>query len=69
MVELDPARGHEIQKTRTALIIQNDVSNRYSPITIVAAHQLAFQNPATLTRGSRLARREHGLNKALGRHS
>jgi len=29
--------GHEIQKTRPALIIQNDIGNRYSPLTIVAA--------------------------------
>jgi len=37
LVAFDPARGHEIQKTRPALIIQNDVGNRYSPVTIVAA--------------------------------
>ena len=29
--------GAEIQKTRPALVIQNDVGNRVSPITIVAA--------------------------------
>jgi mRNA interferase MazF len=29
--------GHEIRKTRPALIIQNDIGNRYSPLTIVAA--------------------------------
>jgi mRNA interferase MazF len=37
MVEFDPARGHEKQKSRPALIIQNDIGNRYSPVTIVAA--------------------------------
>ena len=37
LVEFDPARGHEIQKTRPALIIQNDIGNQYSPVTIVAA--------------------------------
>ena len=37
LVEFDPARGHEIQKTRPAIVIQNDVGNRYSPVTIVAA--------------------------------
>src|SRR5258708_40021030 len=37
LVEFDPARGHEIQKTRPAIIIQNDLGNRYSPVTIVAA--------------------------------
>jgi mRNA interferase MazF len=37
LVEFDPARGHEIQKTRPAVIIQNDIGNRHSPVTIVAA--------------------------------
>jgi mRNA interferase MazF len=37
LVEFDPARGHEIKKTRPALIIQNDIGNRLSPVTIVAA--------------------------------
>jgi mRNA interferase MazF len=37
LVNFDPTIGSEIRKTRPALIIQNDVANRYSPITIVAA--------------------------------
>ena len=37
LVSSDPTVGHEIQKTRPALIIQNDIGNRYSPLTIVAA--------------------------------
>ncbi len=37
LVFFDPTVGHEIQKTRPALIIQNDVGNQYSPLTIVAA--------------------------------
>jgi len=36
-VSFDPSLGAEIQKTRPALILQNDTANRYSPITIVAA--------------------------------
>lgn len=36
LTALDPTLGHEIQKTRPALIIQNDVSNRLSEVTIVA---------------------------------
>jgi mRNA interferase MazF len=36
LTALDPAIGHEIQKTRPALIVQNDASNRYSAITMVA---------------------------------
>jgi mRNA interferase MazF len=45
LVEFDPTRGHEIQKTRPALIIQNDVSNEHSPITIVAAITSQFKTP------------------------
>jgi mRNA interferase MazF len=43
LVSFDPTIGHEIKKTRPALIIQpalviqNDIGNRYSPLTIVAA--------------------------------
>jgi mRNA interferase MazF len=33
----DPTIGHEIKKTRPALVVQNDIGNRYSPLTIVAA--------------------------------
>jgi mRNA interferase MazF len=36
LTALDPTLGREIQKTRPALVIQNDVSNRVSGITIVA---------------------------------
>jgi mRNA interferase MazF len=45
LVRFDPTIGHEIQKTRPALIIQNDVSNEYSSITIVAAITSQFGNP------------------------
>lgn len=45
LVEFDPTRGHEIQKTRPALVIQNDIGNRYSPITIVAAISSKFDTP------------------------
>jgi mRNA interferase MazF len=37
LVSFDPTVGHEIKKTRPALIVQNDIGNRYSPLTIVAA--------------------------------
>lgn len=36
LVNLDPAIGHEINKSRPAVIIQNDIGNKYSTITIVA---------------------------------
>jgi len=37
VVGFDPTLGAEIQKTRSALVLQNDIANRFSPITIVAA--------------------------------
>ena len=37
LCSFDPTVGHEIKKTRPALIIQNDIGNRFSPLTIVAA--------------------------------
>jgi mRNA interferase MazF len=37
LVNFDPTIGAEIQKTRPAIILQNDIANRYSPVTIVAA--------------------------------
>jgi len=37
LVRFDPTMGAEIQKTRPALVIQNDIGNRNSPLTIVAA--------------------------------
>jgi len=37
LVSFDPALGAEIQKTRPALILQNDIGNRHSLVTIVGA--------------------------------
>jgi mRNA interferase MazF len=45
LVNFDPTIGSEIRKTRPALILQNDVSNQYSPITIVAALTSQFTEP------------------------
>ncbi len=36
LTSLDPTLGSEIKKTRPALVIQNDVSNRLTHVTIVA---------------------------------
>lgn len=36
LTALDPTLGHEIQKTRPALVVQNDTSNRLTQTTIVA---------------------------------
>jgi mRNA interferase MazF len=45
LVQSDPTVGHEIQKTRAAVVVQNDTSNRYSPVTIVAAISSQFSEP------------------------
>jgi mRNA interferase MazF len=45
LVGFDPTVGSEIQKTRPALVIQNDIGNQYSPITIVAAITSKFDLP------------------------
>ena len=45
LVSFDPTVCAEIQKTRPALVLQNDVSNEYSPITIVAAITSKFDEP------------------------
>ena len=43
LVSFDPTIGAEIKKTRPALILQNDIANRASPITIVAAITSQFE--------------------------
>ena len=45
LVNFDPTLGAEIQKTRPVLIVQNDVANRHSAITIVAAITSQFDHP------------------------
>lgn len=36
IVRFDPAEGHELRKTRPAVVVQNDIGNRNSRTTIVA---------------------------------
>jgi mRNA interferase MazF len=36
LVNLDPIVGNEIGKARPAVIIQNDIGNKFSPVTIIA---------------------------------
>ncbi|WP_224270679.1 type II toxin-antitoxin system PemK/MazF family toxin [Haloprofundus salinisoli] len=36
IVRLDPAEGHEMKKTRSAVVVQNDVGNANSSTTLVA---------------------------------
>jgi mRNA interferase MazF len=43
LVAFDPTLGAEIKKTRPALVLQNDIANRHSPITVVAAISSQFE--------------------------
>lgn len=45
LVSFDPTVGAEIQKTRPALVLQNNIANQHSPITIVAAVSSQFDDP------------------------
>ena len=45
LVSFDPTVGAEIRKTRPALIVQNNIANRHSPVTIVAAITSQFEEP------------------------
>lgn len=45
LVNFDPTMGAEIRKTRPALILQNDIANRHSPVTIIAAVTSKFSLP------------------------
>ena len=45
LVNFDPTVGAEIRKTRPGLILQNDIANRNSPVTIVAAVTSKFETP------------------------
>ena len=44
LVNFDPTLGAEIRTTRPALILQNDIANKSSPVTIVAAISPKFDN-------------------------
>lgn len=34
-INLDPTIGHEIKISRPCLVVQNDIGNKYSPMTVV----------------------------------
>lgn len=42
IVNFDPTIGSEIRKTRPAVILQNDIGNRFSSVTIAAAISSKF---------------------------
>jgi len=44
-VDWSPSRGSEQSGLRPALVVQNDVGNKFSPTTIVAALTTAIEKP------------------------
>ena len=61
LVNFDPTVGAEIKKTRPALVLQNDVGNKYSPVTIVAAIT-SFRDDELYPTEVRIAPKEGGLD-------
>jgi mRNA interferase MazF len=45
LTRLDPTVGHEINKTRPALVVQNDVTNQYGLTTMVAPLTSTIRTP------------------------
>jgi mRNA interferase MazF len=45
LVNLDPTIGAQIKTIRPAVVLQNDVANRWSPITVVAPLTSQFDEP------------------------
>ena len=62
LTALDPTLGREIRKTRPALVIQNDVSNRLSEITVVAPITSTVRFPLNPVHVLRAADRNTGLS-------
>lgn len=61
LVNLDPTFGKEIKKTRPAVVIQNDIGNKNSPLTIVAPITSAKKYPHPVY--VNVAESEGGLDK------
>ncbi len=60
-VDWNPARGSEQSGSRPALVIQNDIGNKFSPTTIVAALTTAAEKPYPFL--VNLTAKESGLPK------
>lgn len=64
LVSFDPAVGSEMRKTRPAVVIQNDVANEFSPVTIVAAITSKF-GPKLRPTEALISGDETGLSQPL----
>lgn len=63
LVNLDPNVGKEIGKARPAVIIQNDIGNKFSPVTIIAPISSAKEITKPLPIMISLEKGEGGLNE------
>ncbi len=61
-INFDPTVGHEIKKTRPALILQNNLSNTHSPVVIVAAIS-GYDANDTVYPNEVILLKQKGLNK------
>ncbi|HZX11208.1 MAG TPA: type II toxin-antitoxin system PemK/MazF family toxin [Acidobacteriota bacterium] len=63
VVDLEPIKGSETGKTRPCVVIQNDIGNKYSPVTIVAVitgqKEISKQYPTDVW----ISKGDGGLNK------
>ena len=62
LTALDPTLGHEIQKTRPAVVIQNNVSNEQSYTTMVAPVTSTVRLPLSPVQVLVAANQETGLS-------
>ena len=62
-INLDPVVGHEIRKARPCVVIQNDVGNAHSHLTIVAAIEGAEHVPKLYPVNVLVRKGEGGLTK------
>ena len=62
-VNLDPAIASEPKKIRPCVVIQNDIGNRYSPVSIVAVITGAENVPKRYPVDVPVAKGEGGLSK------
>lgn len=63
LVNLDPIIGKEIGKARPAVIIQNDIGNKFSPVTIIAPISSVKEITKPLPIMIILGKGEGGLNE------
>ena len=63
LINLDPVVGKETGKARPAVIIQNDVGNKFSPVTIIAPITSVKAITVPLPVMVHLEKTEAGLNE------